>query len=263
MSAESAEMTGGDLYANWAKVYDYFFGDRTAEIEFWARMAAPYGRHVLDLMCGTAEVSLALARRGFGVTGMDLSSAMLAIGAERLAAAADYPARGVAPVQGDAVALPLADAACDFALVGGNGSFNHLDAGGAARALAELRRVVRPGGGVGMELLNPHLLPEIYPERSFGPFRPTPPGVWVEKTSANRYDRDAGLFHIEQVTHFEIGGEQGEFAESFALHAWLPEQVRALFDAAGFASVRFYGGYDLVPFDEWSADLLVVATTPG
>ena len=53
-------MTGGDLYANWAKVYDYFFGDRTAEIEFWAGLAEPHGRHVLDVMCGTAEVGLAL-----------------------------------------------------------------------------------------------------------------------------------------------------------------------------------------------------------
>jgi ubiquinone/menaquinone biosynthesis C-methylase UbiE len=252
-----------DLYAHWARVYDYFFGDRTAEIDFWARMAAPYGRRILDVMCGTAEVSLALARRGFRVAGVDLSAAMLAVGAERLAAAADYPARSVSLVQGNAIALPFSGAGFDFAFVSGNGSFNHLDARAAESGLAELRRVVRAGGGVGMELLNPHLLQEIYPMRSFGPFRPTPPGVWVEKTSANHYDRETSLFHIEQVTRFEIDGERGEFAESFTLHAWMLEQVYLLFDAAGFVDVRFYGGYDLAPFGAWSSDLLVVANIPG
>jgi hypothetical protein len=110
-----------------------------------------------------------------------------------------------------------------------------------------------------MELLNPFLLKEIYPERTFGPFRPTPPGVWVEKTSVNRYDREAGLFQIQQVTRYMINGERGEFAESFALRVWQPDEVRELLEVAGFCDVRFYGDYDLGPFDQWSADLLVVA----
>src|SRR3989344_1495910 len=33
---------------------------------------APYGGHVVDLMCGTATVSLALAERGFSVTAVDV-----------------------------------------------------------------------------------------------------------------------------------------------------------------------------------------------
>jgi ubiquinone/menaquinone biosynthesis C-methylase UbiE len=247
-----------DLYANWARVYDYFFPDRSPEVGFWKRLGQRYGHRLLDLMCGTAEVSLGLARGGNQVLGVDLSAAMLAAGAGRLAGSADYPARRLSLAQGDALAIPAPDGAFDFALVSGNGSFNHLDEGQAQKALRELRRVLRAGGGLGMELINPHLLKEIYPERTFCPFRPTPPGVWVEKRSANRYDRNAGLFHIQQVTQYNIDGERGEFETSFALHVHQPEEVRALLEAAGFADIEFYGGYDLQPFDEWSPDLVVI-----
>lgn len=248
-----------DLYGHWARVYDFFYPDRTKEVGFWARLACPYGRRVLDLMCGTAEVSLGLVRHGYRILGLDLSAAMLHVAAERLAAAADYPARNLLLAQGNACAIPLPSGSLDFAMVGGNGSFNHLADNLALASLHELHRVLRPAGGLGMELVNPYLLKEIYPERTFGPFRPTPPGVWVEKTSANRYDGEAELFHIHQVTRYEIDGESGEFKESFALHVWQPGKVRELMEAAGFGEIRFYGDYSLEPFERWSSDLLVVA----
>jgi SAM-dependent methyltransferase len=251
-----------DLYQHWAQTYDYFFGDRTPEIRFWAAMAREYGPRLLDAMCGTAEVSLALAREGYRVAGLDLSPAMLAVAASRLEAAADYPARALSLLQGDITCLPILAGAFDFALVGGNGSFNHLDGLAAERALLELRRVLRPGGALGMELVNTHLLREIYPQRTFGPFRPTPPGVQVEKSSSNRYDPEAGLFHIQQVTRFEIDGERGQFEEQFQLHVWSPQQVRAMLQATGFASMYFYGDYQRSAFDRWSADLLVRAEVP-
>jgi SAM-dependent methyltransferase len=249
-----------DLYANWARVYDYFYPDRSDEVDFWTQLATPCAGQVLDLMCGTAEVSLELARRGFHVLGVDLSPAMLAVAAWRLAAAADYPARNLSLVLGNACAIPVPDASFGFALVGGNGSFNHLDDDLALIALRELGRVLRPGGRVGMELLNPYLLKEIFPERTFGPLRPTPPGVWLEKRSSGRYDRKAGRFHIRQVTHYEMDGEQGEFVESFALRFWRTDEIRLLLREAGFGAVRFYGDYGLATFDRWSADLLVVAS---
>lgn len=252
-----------DLYSRWARVYDYFYPDRTQEVEFWARLAGPYGRRVLDLMCGTAEVSLGLARRSYHVLGVDLSAAMLHVAAGRLAATADFPARNLSLAQGNACASPVHSGSFDFAMVGGNGSFNHLAGNLALASLHELHRVLCPGGGLGMELLNPYLLKEIYPERTFGPFRPTPPGVRVEKTSTNRYDCQAGLFYIDQSTRYEIDGESGEFKESFALHVWQPAQARELMQAAGFRQIRFYGGYGLEPFERWSSDMLVVAERSG
>jgi SAM-dependent methyltransferase len=248
-----------DLYANWARVYDLFYPGRSEEVDFWVRLAEPCGRRILDLMCGTAEVSLGLARHGYRVLGVDRSPAMLAVGAQRLAAAADYPARNLSLAQGDACALPACDSAFDLALVGGLGSFNHLDAGKTAVALCELARVLRPGGILGLELTNPYLLTEISPTRTFGPLRPTPPGVSVGRTVTKEYDRSTGDYHIHQETVYEVEGERREFAESFALHVREPDEVQALLTEAGFVGMRVYGDHSMAPYTLWSFALLVVA----
>jgi SAM-dependent methyltransferase len=249
-----------DLYARWAQVYDLFHPDRGDEVRFWDDLLGGAACQVLDLMCGTAEVSLALARLGHCVVGLDRSAAMLAVGKERLDAAADYPARNLSLVQGDACRLPVTRGRFEFILVGGNGSFNHLDRGQAGVALAEVVRALIPGGRLGMELINPFLLSEIDAERVLRPLRPVSPGRWVEMRVANRYDAAAGQFHIHQSVCYELAGDSGQWAESFVLQAWTPDQIRALLEGGGLGDIRFYGNYALEPFDRWSSDLLVVAS---
>jgi ubiquinone/menaquinone biosynthesis C-methylase UbiE len=249
-----------DLYASWARVYDYFYPDRSAEVDYWTRLAASSGVRILDLMCGTAEVSLGLSRRNHRVLGVDLSPVMLRLGSQRKEATASHTARNLSLTQGSALAIPAPDAAFDLAMVSGNGSFNHLERTCALAALRELRRILCPGGVLGLELVNPFLLEEVHPERTIKPARSVPPGIWTEMHITHRYDSAAGLVQIRQVARFEVDDEYGEATECFALHVWEPGDCMELLAAAGFRRPRFYGDYDLTPFDRWSADLLVVAT---
>lgn len=92
----------------------------------------------LDVACGTGIVTLALAARVARAIGLDMTPAML----ERARAAA-----GPAPaefVEGSAEALPFPDAS--FAGAVTRFSFHHMPL--PARVLAEMARVVRPGGWV-------------------------------------------------------------------------------------------------------------------
>jgi demethylmenaquinone methyltransferase/2-methoxy-6-polyprenyl-1,4-benzoquinol methylase len=102
------------------------------------------GDRVLDACCGTGDLALASARTGARVTGVDFSERML----ER----ARRKAPEVEWVQGDALALPLSDASFDAATVGfGVRNLDDLEAG-----FAELRRVLRPGGRLGiLEITRP------------------------------------------------------------------------------------------------------------
>jgi SAM-dependent methyltransferase len=89
-----------------------------------------------DMGCGPGHVARYLHERGVQICGIDLSSAMV----ER--------ARGLTPGvefrQGDMTALDAPDAA--WAGIVAFYSIIHIPRGDMARALRELRRVLRPGG---------------------------------------------------------------------------------------------------------------------
>jgi demethylmenaquinone methyltransferase/2-methoxy-6-polyprenyl-1,4-benzoquinol methylase len=92
----------------------------------------------LDLACGTGDLSRRLAGRypQGQIVGLDLSREMLA-----LAAAQGSPAH-LSYVQGDMHALPLATASCDLV----TGSYALRNAPDLEQAIAEIARVLRPGG---------------------------------------------------------------------------------------------------------------------
>ncbi|PFA64472.1 SAM-dependent methyltransferase [Bacillus sp. AFS015802] len=75
-------------YERFAYVYDYLMQDVPYDgwLEYVNKQAADYqvqGKRVLDIACGTGELSLRLARHGYEVTGVDLSEDMLMIAREK------------------------------------------------------------------------------------------------------------------------------------------------------------------------------------
>ena len=98
------------------------------------------GPRALDLGCGIGRHSLFLAHQGFQVTAMDGSPAGLAYAGEQAAEAG----LSVTFAEGFMTDLPFDDGAFDYVL-----SWNviyHGDGPVVRRAIAEIRRVLRPGG---------------------------------------------------------------------------------------------------------------------
>jgi demethylmenaquinone methyltransferase/2-methoxy-6-polyprenyl-1,4-benzoquinol methylase len=132
-----------------APVYDAMNRTMTAGLDGrWRRATVREvvrpGARVLDAACGTGDLAIEAARAGGRVTGVDFSAAML----ER----ARRKAPALAWVEGDVLALPFPDASFDAATIGfGLRNLADLEAG-----LRELRRVLRPGGLLGvLELTRP------------------------------------------------------------------------------------------------------------
>jgi ubiquinone/menaquinone biosynthesis C-methylase UbiE len=133
---------------HWARLYHLgtvLFRRRLREIHrrILARAAIAPGQRVLDVGCGPGPLTLAAAREA-GPTGetvgLDASPEMIAL-ATRQAAAARSPATfRLAPIE----AIPMPDDHVDVVLA--SLMLHHLPSTLLPRALAEVRRVLRPGG---------------------------------------------------------------------------------------------------------------------
>lgn len=96
--------------------------------------AARPGMRALDLACGTGDIAFTLATRGADVVGLDITHRMLQL-ARSKGGAAQF-------VTGDMLALPFGDEAFDLVTTG-YGLRNVPD---IPRAIAEMQRVLKPGG---------------------------------------------------------------------------------------------------------------------
>lgn len=95
------------------------------------------GERAADLCCGTGDLCLDLARRGARVVGADFSRPMLDRARTKGTAAL---------VEADALALPFAAGSFDLVTM----AFGMRNLADRARGMSEIRRVLRPGGRVGI-----------------------------------------------------------------------------------------------------------------
>jgi demethylmenaquinone methyltransferase / 2-methoxy-6-polyprenyl-1,4-benzoquinol methylase len=160
MSVETGRLPADAVRAMFdriAPVYDAMNRTMTAGLDRrWRRITAEavvrQGDDVLDACCGTGDLAIGCARAGGRATGLDFSERML----ER----ARRKAPALTWVRGDLLELPFEDASFDVATVG----FGVRNVDDLARALAELRRVLRDGGRLGiLEITRPRgLLAPFY-----------------------------------------------------------------------------------------------------
>jgi ubiquinone/menaquinone biosynthesis C-methylase UbiE len=138
------------------------------------------GSRVLDVATGSGNTALGAARRRCEVTGLDYVPSLLERARERAA----VERLEIRFEEGDAENLPYADGAFDTVL----STFGVMFAPDQERAAAELLRVCRPGGRIGLA----NWTPEGFVGQWFqltGRYAPPPPGV----KPPLRWGTEAGL----------------------------------------------------------------------
>jgi SAM-dependent methyltransferase len=127
------------------------------------------GQRVLDVGCGTGVVAITAARMGAKVTGIDLTPELL----ERARENSRIAGLQVDWQEGDVEQLPFGDGVFDVVL----SQFGHMFAPRPSVALAEMLRVLKPGGTIAFATWPP----ELFTGRMFrlvaSYMPPPPPGV--------------------------------------------------------------------------------------
>jgi ubiquinone/menaquinone biosynthesis C-methylase UbiE len=187
-----------------------------AEYGPWFADALDYagarGLDVLDIGCGQGIDLMNYALNGARATGVDLTPRHVELAGEHLAA---MGLEG-AVVQGDAEALPFRDGAFDR--VSSNGVLHHTP--DIERALAEARRVLRPGGTATIV---------VYNRRSFH--------YWVEQFLHEGLMRRGLLREGSMAGVLSAGVERSEIGARPLVRVYSPHRLKRMLRDAGFEGV--------------------------
>ena len=183
---------------------------------------------VLDLCCGTGDLSFSLARSGEArIIGADFAHTMLVRAKEKSAAlAANQNVATLVPFfEADAMCLPFADASFDLVTTAfGFRNLSNYEAG-----LREIQRVLKPGGTVAiLEFTEP-------PDSLWGDFY-----RWY---FCEVLPRIAGL----------ISGDR-------AAYTYLPKSVARFFRPPELASLMSAVGYQSVDYRVWTLGTVALHT---
>ena len=216
--------------------YSHLLGEERSHAEALGAIAlarAAPGAEILDCPCGFGRHALVLARAGYRVTGADRSTVQLAE-AERRCGQAEWPRL----VRADYRELPFADASFDAALCLG-GSLGYLSRGGDVGVLAELRRVLRPGGALVVERTHRDYVARAPRGRTWDELPDGGLILWERD-----FDPVAGTVHNHQL-YISADGERT--SRRFVVHVYTAIEWVAILREAGFVEVECFGGWDEAP----------------
>ncbi|HEX2440186.1 MAG TPA: methyltransferase domain-containing protein [Methylomirabilota bacterium] len=246
-----------DPYRDFADVYDVYIGTGPDDLPVYRAQADQLGGPIIEIGAGAGRITLPLARHGLTLVAVDLSAAMLALLASRLATEPPEVQRRVHVIRADAQRLPL------------RGSFplillpyytlNYLLTAEAQRkALADAARLLAHGGCVMVDVFVP-----------IGRIAHCPPEPMLRRDTLHADGRRVRAWtayaldpatQVERRRHiFESTARDGrvERRDFHTERRWITlDEMARLAAAAGLAIERAVSGYGDAPADARAEQVL-------
>ena len=227
------------LYTHFASFYDALLPRFDPGVIAFARQCFDrYGKgsivRILDLGCGTGSYTIALAKAGYGVVGVDLATEMLAVTGDK----ARQRGLTLPLIQADARALGF-DRCFDACLC--RGVLNDLAGQGQVEtALHSVAAVLVDGGLFLFDVRESAAHARRYATQPEGEIR-------IEEQSLvfrHQAQFDPRTKIISVVEEFELEGSGQHDCCLWQMRTFTPAEVRAMLAASGFTVRAMLGWYD-------------------
>jgi SAM-dependent methyltransferase len=259
----AARAQGHEGWDEYAPFYDWenarTLGRR--DVPFWRTLALAAGGPVIELGCGTGRIALPLGRAGVRLLGIDRSAAMLERARTRVR-------RGkltdrVQLIRGDIRFLPFPAAATAMVMAPYGILQSLLRERDLAATLADVHRVLEPGGAFGLELVADLPSWEEYRKRvSLKGWRGRRGGEHLTLTETVRQDRAHRLTIFDQEFTRSEGGRRRVHRFSLTFRTLgVPQMARRL-EKAGFEITALLGDYRGAPWDARAEVWVILAKKP-
>ena len=261
LSRRPAASPEPDPYASLPYLYDLEHAEFDDDLSLYLNLAEIVGDPIVEFGCGTGRILLPLADAGWRVTGIDRSAAMLE--AARSAVAASGSQSRVHLIETDfSQAASVVGGPFGLVIIGLNG-FMHLPSLDAQRScLLAARNALDPRGQLVIDILNP--TPDSLRSFDHGVVHEgrwiTADGTVIDKFGSRQVSPAAQT--IETRLWYDAVHPDGTLHRTlseFTLRYVHRAELALMLELAGFVEVRFYGTYDLDPFDDASERLIVTA----
>ncbi len=212
-------------------------------------LAPPDGAAVVDLGCGRGRHAIPMARRGYTVTGVDISEAMLRLG------------RGSAGKEGVTVEWVKEDmrifcreASFDLALSLFT-SFGYFGDEENQRVLDNVGRSLKEGGMLLLDLRNAG--------KGLSVFADMDKTIQVPAGTLRMSVRFDGRTRRAKAEHFLVRSDGIRISSAFDVRIYSMEELGEMIRRAGMVVKNFYGSLSGEPFDDRSSRLVTLAVRPG
>lgn len=228
------------------ELYDALLPVR-AELPYYAALARRAGGEVLELACGTGQLTVPLAQAGFQVTGLDLSEPMIHAANDRATAAGVAVEHSTGDMRGFELGRRFG-----LIFIARNSLLHLHSTEDLLAAFAAVRRHLAPGGLFAFDIFNPKAALLARPAGQRFPVMQVETEAFGTLTveSAGEYDAAA------QVSYNRWYISTPERPDAWVLPLDLrnifPQELPLLLKAGGFRLVSRGGELDGRPFDSFS-----------
>ena len=248
---------------NWAKMYDWLYSWRQADIPFYVEEALRSGGPVLELGCGTGRIGIPIAEAGINIVGLDISKSMINR-AHSKAKKAKLSGPNISFQIGDMREFSLGRK-FPLIIIPFRSFLALLNIQDQRSCLESIKSHLAPSGVLILDIFVPDLdtLTEISGTAAHAwDVTEAENGsrliVWDQSTFDNHNQVISARLIIDEVS--PVGEVVGRVYQDFQLRYIHRFEAQHLFEICGFQILAMYGGFDYNSLEASSTEMVIIAT---